>query len=388
MTKQNQNKSGYKKTKMGWTPVKLKDVLCYERPDKYIVKSTEYTDKGLVPVLTANKSFILGYTNEDYGIYRKYPAIIFDDFTTESKYVDFPFKVKSSAIKILKPKDDGVDLKFIYERMQLIKFPLGGHKRYYISEYQYNKIPLPPLPEQQKIARILSTWDKAIELVGKLIDVKRRLKKGLMQQLLTGKMRFREFRKNEWSRGKLGDFFMIIAGQSKSKYIKEKGKFFVVDMGAISREGRLIANKRTDYNSDFLDKGDLVMPKDDIGGGNIIGKVAFINEDGKYILGDHVYRLKCINGDSLFFSFLINSYPINKSLRRKANGTAQLGLSKKDVESQKMVIPPINEQRKIANILNSFDVEIEHLKNYLEKLKQQKKGLMQKLLTGKIRVTV
>src|ERR1035437_5716434 len=89
----------------GWERKKIRDLLNFERPDNYIVKSDNYTAVAKTPVLTANKSFILGYTDEDFGICKNLPAIIFDDFTTDSKYVDFPFKIKSSAIKILRSKN-------------------------------------------------------------------------------------------------------------------------------------------------------------------------------------------------------------------------------------------------------------------------------------------
>ena len=102
-----------------WVRKRLGEVLKYEQPAKYIVKNTDYLETGFVPVLTPGKTFILGYTDEKEGIYRDVPVIIFDDFTTASKYVDFPFKVKSSAMKILNLKDENNDLKFIYEKMQL-----------------------------------------------------------------------------------------------------------------------------------------------------------------------------------------------------------------------------------------------------------------------------
>ena len=89
-----------------WRLCKLEDIVDYEQPTLYIVSSTEYKDTFLTPVLTAGKSFIIGHTNETNGIYSNLPCIIFDDFTTDSKYVDFPFKVKSSAMKILKVKDE------------------------------------------------------------------------------------------------------------------------------------------------------------------------------------------------------------------------------------------------------------------------------------------
>lgn len=97
----------------GWEKVELKTILKYEQPYKYSVESTEYGKNG-TPVLTAGKSFILGHTTETNGIYYKLPVIIFDDFTTDSKFVNFPFKVKSSAMKFLKEKQNGeISLKFL-----------------------------------------------------------------------------------------------------------------------------------------------------------------------------------------------------------------------------------------------------------------------------------
>jgi len=100
-------------TPKNWNRIALGELLDYERPDKYIVSSEGYSDNYKTPVLTAGKTFILGYTNEDDGIYKNIPVIIFDDFTTESKYVDFNFKVKSSAMKILKTENQ-TTLKYLY----------------------------------------------------------------------------------------------------------------------------------------------------------------------------------------------------------------------------------------------------------------------------------
>lgn len=93
----------------------------YEQPTPYIVESTDYKDEYNIPVLTAGKSFILGYTNEMYGIKQELPVIIFDDFTTESKYVDFPFKVKSSAMNILTANENIIDVKYAYYAMQIVE---------------------------------------------------------------------------------------------------------------------------------------------------------------------------------------------------------------------------------------------------------------------------
>jgi type I restriction enzyme S subunit len=166
----------------------LGDVLDYEQPVKYLVKDTEYIDTG-IPVLTAGKTFILGYTDEREGIYTDLPVIVFDDFTTASRYVDFPFKIKSSAIKLLTAKNNDVDLRFVFGKMQILEFALGDHKRYYISEYQHIKIKVPSPLEQHAIAAVLSDMDAEIAALAARRDKTRALKQGMMQELLTGRIR-------------------------------------------------------------------------------------------------------------------------------------------------------------------------------------------------------
>lgn len=172
-----------------WKEVRLSKLLHYEQPNKYLVNEILEYNESMTPVLTANKSFVLGSTLDEEGIYNNLPVIIFDDFTTDNKYVNFPFKIKSSAIKLLKPKTSNANLKFVYEAIQLINLPLGGHKRYYISEYQHIKVKIPSIQEQEAIANILSTADQEIELLKEQLEHLKTQKKGLMQLLLTGKIR-------------------------------------------------------------------------------------------------------------------------------------------------------------------------------------------------------
>jgi len=135
----------------GWKRVKLSAVLDYEQPTEYIVYSEILEEETPVPVLTANKGFIKGYTKEKEGICKNLPVIIFDDFTTDTKFVNFPFKVKSSAMKILKLKDKDALLKYIFYQMQTFNVRATTHKRYYLSEYQ-NLDFLFPIDLNQKIS--------------------------------------------------------------------------------------------------------------------------------------------------------------------------------------------------------------------------------------------
>ena len=134
----------------GWVKCKLEDITNYEQPTAYIVDSTDYDNNYSIPVLTAGKSFIIGYTNETEGIYSNLPCIIFDDFTTDSKLVNFPFKVKSSAMKILQVRT-GIDIEYVSMFMSVTRLIGDTHKRYWISEYSKLEIPIPPLAEQKRI---------------------------------------------------------------------------------------------------------------------------------------------------------------------------------------------------------------------------------------------
>ncbi|MCF8168449.1 MAG: restriction endonuclease subunit S [Rhodoferax sp.] len=172
-----------------WEVKRLGELLSYEQPTKYLVSSSEYSDANDVPVLTAGKTFILGYTNENKEIFADLPAIIFDDFTTATKYVTFPFKAKSSAMKILKPRNSSVNLRLVYEIMQIIDFTLGDHKRYWISEYSKLDVRIPDAVEQIAIATILSDMDTELAALETRRDKTRALKQGMMQELLTGRIR-------------------------------------------------------------------------------------------------------------------------------------------------------------------------------------------------------
>src|SRR5690554_1738651 len=172
-----------------WERVELGDLLDYRQPTPYLVKRAEYDDNFFTPVLTAGKTFILGYTNEKSGIFTEsLPCIIFDDFTTDSKFVDFPFKAKSSAMKILTAKNS-VSIKFVFESMQMLNFKVGGHQRHWISIFSNLVIPVPTLKEQQRLAAVLSAADKEIKALQQKLEALKQEKKALMQQLLTGKRR-------------------------------------------------------------------------------------------------------------------------------------------------------------------------------------------------------
>ena len=171
-----------------WKSFELGEIFDYIQPTPYLVKSTDYRDEYEIPVLTAGKTFILGFTNENKGVYSDLPVVIFDDFTTASKFVDFPFKAKSSAMKILKI-NRGFDTKFAYEALQQIRYVIGGHERHWISKFSVLTIKVPCLEEQIAIADMLSVADHKINLFEQELVQWQLKKKALMQLLLTGLVR-------------------------------------------------------------------------------------------------------------------------------------------------------------------------------------------------------
>ena len=142
----------------GWVVTNFETILEYEQPTKYIVHDTNYKPTYKTPVLTAGKSFILGYTNETDNIFDDLPVIIFDDFTTESKFVDFKFKVKSSAMKILHINQDLVLPKYAFYLMQATDIDHDNHQRYWISTYSQEIVALPPINEQERILTTLEHY--------------------------------------------------------------------------------------------------------------------------------------------------------------------------------------------------------------------------------------
>lgn len=159
--------------------VRLDSLLDYEQPTRYIVNSTEYDSKYSIPVLTAGQSFILGYTNEEDGIYKaspQNPTIIFDDFTTGFHWVDFDFKVKSSAMKMLKLKESKKknDFRYIYMAMKTIDYIPTNHTRHWISIYGKFEIPLPPPTIQREIVSVLDSFTTLINKMKQEVELRKK----------------------------------------------------------------------------------------------------------------------------------------------------------------------------------------------------------------------
>jgi type I restriction enzyme S subunit len=246
------------------------------------------------------------------------------------------------------------------------------------------KFILPPLPEQHAIATCLSTWDEAIQKTAALIAQKEQRKKWLMQMLLTGEKRLKGFKETKWHLKSLEEVAEFKNGKAHENAIDENGKFIIVNSKFISTNGEIF--KCSNENLSPLFKDDIVMVMSDIPNGKALAKCFYINENEKYTLNQRICSIKAYkNTNSKFLYFLLNR---NIHYLGFDNGVGQTNLKKEEVLECPLILPEKEEQTAIAKVLQATDKEIELLKQKLEKLKEQKKGLMQVLLTGKKRLKI
>ena len=342
-----------------WEQRKLGDLFVYNRPDKYMVQDTNYIDSG-TPVLTANKSFVLGYTNENHT-YNKLPAIIFDDFTLENKFVKFPFMVKSSAIKILNSRNDQ-PMMFMYQLLQHSRFVHEGHSRHYISIVQRKDVMVPDnVEEQKKIATLFSRIQNIITLQQRKLDLLKQLKKGLLQKMFADKSKFPILRfegfHDEWEQRKLKTVVSVNSGKDYKSL--EKGNIPVYGTGGyITSVSKFLSNQ------------------DAIG----LGRKGTINKP--YILKAPFWTV-----DTLFYLTLKpeNILTFIYSLIQKKNwlkydeSTGLPSLSKKNIENVLVYLTKLDEQQKIGKLIVKLDKFITLQQQKLAKYQSIKKSLLQQM---------
>ena len=385
-------------TQTSWRTWRLGDLLKYEQPGRYLVRSTDYSERGKYPVLTAGKTFLLGYTNEPDGAYTAHPVIIFDDFTTASKYVDFDFKAKSSAMKMLTARAGEADLRFMYERMQLIKYPIFDHKRRWIAEFSKIEIEAPEFSEQIAIAEIANDLAAHIAALERLIAKKQAIKQGMMQQLLTGRARLPGYTV-EWAPVRLrdaGGTYGGLVGKSKEDFGTGSATFvtFMEVMEGARLRGRGLARVRVRpterqnrvLRGDVLFNGSSETPEE-------VALAAVVDYDptpttylNSFCFG---YRLKTQNQiDPTYLAHFFRSSQGREIVSVLAQGATRYNIAKTKLMSASPMLPPIDEQRAIVSVLSDVEAEIEGLNVRLDKARAIKTGMMQQLLTGRTRLPV
>ena len=335
---------------------KIEDFTSFEQPTKYIVKSTKYDDSYETPVLTAGKTFILGYTDEKEGIYnasKENPVIIFDDFTGTYKWVDFPFKVKSSAMKIITANEDKVLIRFLYHMMGFLNFTSDEHKRLWISRYSQMEISVPPLEVQCEIVRILDKFTLlTAELTAELTA--RRKQYEYYRNLLVSFNNFIQKRK-------FGNIASIQRGASPrpiSQFItNDMDGVNWIKIGDVDKESKYITKSKEKITIDGSKKSRKVKKGDFILSNSMsFGRPYILAIDGCI----HDGWLSISDFEDVFISdflyYLLNSNDIQNEFRKKASfGGAVQNLNADIVRGIELHIPSKDEQQKIINILDRFD---------------------------------
>lgn len=344
--------------------VRLGDILKYEQPTKYIVQSTDYDDSYETPVLTAGQSFILGYTNEADNIFLNTPVIIFDDFTTAIKYVDFPFKVKSSAMKILKPTSK-VDIKYIYYYMNTIKLDTQLHKRYWISKYTQIQISLPPLDVQQKIVGILDLSSAALEKRRAQIDKLDLLIKSQFIEMFGDPVT----NPKGWEVKLLNELAMLKSGKNVvAKDIYDKDDVYKYPCyGGNGIRGHVDKYSHEGFHPLIGRQGALC--------GNV--QLA----EGRFYPTEHAVVVNPIEEYSIIWMFYCLDY---LNLNRLKTGAAQPGLNIDILNNVEIPFPPNNLQIKYDNFIKIIEIQKSLLQESLNKLEANHKSLIQKCFAGEV----
>jgi len=326
-----------------WIP--LGDVADYEQPTKYLVNSTVYNDNYPIPVLTAGKTFILGYTNEDEGIYfaSKSPVIIFDDFTTANKWVDFDFKAKSSAMKMITSKNEKFALlKYIYYWLNTLPNNQidGDHKRQWISNYANKLIPIPPLSVQTKIVKILDALTALTsELTSELILRQKQYeyyREKLLSEEELGKVGF------EWKC--LKNIFNIFAGGDVPKEFYSQHKTQEFNIPILSNG----TGNKSLYG--WTNKAKINKPSLTISARGTIGWTSYREEPFYPIVRLLVLTPKIELNLKYAYHFM---KMIEKTYKVPESGIPQL--TKPMIEDLRIPVPSFSEQQSIASILDKFE---------------------------------
>lgn len=367
-----------KNEKVEW--IKLESLLDYEQPSKYIVKSTDYDDRYKTPVLTAGQTFILGFTKEEENIYKadeNNPVIIFDDFTAGNHWVDFDFKVKSSAMKILKPKE-GVNLRYCYHYIQTISIDTTEHKRLWISKFSQIEIPIPSIETQEKIVK---TLDKFTNYVTELqAELQARTKQyEYYRNLLLSEEYLNKLSENpeilggghrvKLTRlGEIGEIQMckrILKNQTSSKGdipFYKIGTFGKKADSFISRE--LFNEYKKKYS--YPKKGEIL-----ISASGTIGRTVIFDGEDAYFQDSNIvwisHNEEIVINKYLYYLFqVINWNP-------STGGTINR-LYNYNLKNIKVILPPIIIQLKVVQILDKFQSLLSDTKGLLPQEIEQRQS--------------
>ena len=371
---------------MEYKEYELGELLYYEQPTPYIVESTDYNDTYETPVLTAGKSFILGYTDEKEGIYDQLPVIIFDDFTTASQYVNFKFKVKSSAMKILTPVTELVLPKYIYYRIQIIQFDHSTHKRYWIQQYSKIRVSIPPIPEQEcivaRIEELFSQLDAGVET----------LKKTKAQLAVYRQAVLKEAFEGDYPRKQLKEFSKAISGFAfKSSRYSPDGNYVVVKIGNVKERHFDFSRdltKTLEADDSILEKyllrrGDCLITLTGSRGKRDYGFVAMVGNQNNYLLNQRVAALRFDQSVALpeFFQYYLASPSYRDMFFGYETGNVGRGnVGIKALLDPYVILPDIDTQKRIIEDVEDRLSVCDSIEQTVDTALQQAEAMRQSIL--------
>jgi type I restriction enzyme S subunit len=335
---------------------RIDNLINYEQPTKYLVASKTYDDRFATPVLTAGQTFLLGYTSEEHG---KYPAsplspvIIFDDFTTAYKWVDFEFKVKSSAMKMLTVKPGApVSLRYFWYALSTIRIDTSEHTRYWISKFSSIGIPLPPIEVQQEIVRIL---DQFIELDAEL-----------EAELHARKSQYAYLRESLFEKDSsfLSPLYSVASIWRGRRFVKDDilpegvpaihyGEIYT-KFGLAATEAYSYLNPALAAKLRFASPGDVIL----VSAGETIediGKSFTWLGKQDVVIHDACYGLRSETVDPRYMVHFFNTHNFRLQLRKYISSSKISAVSTEKLGKVFIPVPSLDRQREVADVLDSFD---------------------------------
>jgi type I restriction enzyme S subunit len=364
-----------------WIECCFEDLLDYEQPTKYIVKSTKYNDRYKIPVLTAGKTFIKGYTNETEGIFDNLPTIIFDDFTTATQFVNFKFKVKSSAMKILVPKSKLVNMPLVYYAMQVNQVRSDTHKRYWISVFAKKKFLLPPLIEQKAIVK------KIEELFSSLVNGITDLKKAQNQLIIYRQAVLKKMFEGDWEITSLEKIAKWGSGGTPSRGNSDFYTGHIPWLKTGELGAKYVSDSKEKITDEAIKKSSAkIFPANSVGiamYGATIGKVSIFSKPLSTNQACAVAQpYKSTDKEFLYYYLASQKF----DFITKGKGGAQPNISQTILKAHPIPLPTIKEQKKIVQEIESrlivCDKVEESINESLQKAIALNKSILKKAFDG------
>lgn len=365
----------------------LDSLISYVQPGPYIVSSTEYDAHYSTPVLTAGQSFILGYTNEEEGIYNassQKPVIIFDDFTTSFHWVDFDFKVKSSALKILKIKDkQEADFRYIYMAMKTIHFIPTNHMRHWISLYSKFEIPFPPLNIQKEIVSILDSFTSLIDKMKQEAEMRKKQMGYYREKLFS-------FGKEECEWRTLNELFTFKNGINKEKNDFGRGTPIInyVDVyrkrGLVKEDIKGLVNSNTSEQSRYkCKKGDVFFTRTSETKEEVGFPAVLLEDIENCVFSGFVLKATPTTDllDTHYCKYCFFTYQFRKEVIKSATYTTRALTNGTSLSKISIPVPSLEKQHQIAFILDTFETYISKLEKMIVLRQKQYEYYREKLLT-------